>query len=293
MQPIAVWLVARPERAIFILIATFLLPITQIIGSAILVLLVLSQGLTRTAIVAGLAFAALLVLSLFTAVPATQVFEVALTIWLPGIALALLLQRMRSLTLLLQSTALIAMVVIVGLYVVLGDPAVYWRDILEQFAGIWRDAGLQEESEIFAQLQPYAPQMTGIFVAVGWLFYVVVVLAGYAAFISLPDQSDGFGRFSALNFGRVLALVLAVTSLAAMFSAAIWLQNFAFVLFVIFWLQGLAMLHWLKGQGRLPGVVLAAVYVGTVLLGPLLVTAVGVMGYTDAWFNYRPRIAKK
>jgi len=31
----------------------------------------------------------------------------------------------------------------------------------------------------------------------------------------------------------------------------------------------------------------------TVLLGPLLVTAVGVMGYTDAWFNYRPRIDKK
>ncbi len=293
MQPIAVWLVARPERAVFILIATFLLPITQIIGSAILVLLVLSQGLTRTAIVAGLAFAAILVLSLFTAVLATQAFEVALTIWLPGVALALLLQRMRSLTLLLQSTALIAMVVIVGLYVVLGDPAVYWRDILEQFAGMWRDAGLQEESEIFTRLQPYAPQMTGIFVAVGWLFYVVVVLAGYAAYISLPGQSDGFGRFSALNFGRVLALVLTVTSLAAMFSAAIWLQNFAFVLFVIFWLQGLALLHWLKGQGRFPGVVLAAVYVGTVLLGPLLVTAVGVMGYTDAWFNYRPRIAKK
>ena len=293
MQPIAVWLVARPERAVFILIATFLLPITQIFGSAILVLLVLSQGLTRTAIVGGLAFAAIMVLSLFTAVTASQVLEVALSIWLPGIVLALLLQRMRSLTLLLQSTALIAMVAIVGLYVVLGDPAVYWRELLEEFSGIWQDAGLQTESEIFVQLQPYAPQMTGIFVAVGWLFYVVVVLAGYAAYISLPDQSDGFGRFSELNFGRVLALVLAVTSLAAMFSAAIWLQNLAFVLFVIFWLQGLAMLHWLKGQGRFPGVVLAAVYVGTVLLGPLLVTAVGVMGYTDAWFNYRPRIAKK
>lgn len=292
MQPIAVWLVARPERAIFILIATFLLPITQILGSAILVLLVLSRGLARAAIVAGLAFAAILVLALVSAVPVSQLFQVALTIWLPGIALALLLQRMRSLTLLLQTTALVAMLVIVGLYIVLGDPAVYWRDILEEFSGMWRDAGLQQESEIFVQLQPYAPQMTGIFVSIGWLLHVLAFLAGYAGHISLPGQSDGFGRFSDLNFGRVLALVLALTSVAAIFSAAIWLQNFAFVLFVIFWLQGLAMLHWLRGQGRLPGAVLAAVYALTVLLGPLLVTAVGVMGYTDAWFNYRPRLAK-
>lgn len=293
MQPIAVWLVARPERAVFVLIATFLLPITQILGSAILVLLVLSRGLLRAAIIAGTTFAAILVLTLVSAMPVSQLIQVALTIWLPGMALALTLQRMRSLTLLLQATVLLAIAAVIGLYVVLGDPAAYWREILEEFAGMWRDAGLQKESEIFDQLQPYAPQMTGIFVSIGWLLHVVAFLAGYAAFISLPGQSCGFGRFADLNFGRVLALVLALTSLAAMFSAAIWLQNFAFVLFVIFWLQGLAMLHWLRGQGRLPGVVLAVVYAATVLLGPLLVTAVGVMGYTDAWFNYRPRIAKK
>ena len=293
MQPIAVWLVARPERAVFVLIATFLLPITQILGSAILVLLVLSRGLLRAAIIAGTTFAAILVLTLVSAMPVSQLIQVALTIWLPGMALALTLQRMRSLTLLLQVTVLLAIAAVIGLYVVLGDPAAYWREILEEFAGMWRDAGLQKESEIFDQLQPYAPQMTGIFVSIGWLLHVVAFLAGYAAFISLPGQSCGFGRFADLNFGRVLALVLALTSLAAMFSAAIWLQNFAFVLFVIFWLQGLAMLHWLRGQGRLPGVVLAVVYAATVLLGPLLVTAVGVMGYTDAWFNYRPRIAKK
>jgi len=293
VQPIAVWLVARPERAVFVLIATFLLPITQILGSAILVLLVLSRGLLRAAIIAGTTFAAILVLTLVSAMPVSQLIQVALTIWLPGMALALTLQRMRSLTLLLQATVLLAIAAVIGLYVVLGDPAAYWREILEEFAGMWRDAGLQKESEIFDQLQPYAPQMTGIFVSIGWLLHVVAFLAGYAAFISLPGQSCGFGRFADLNFGRVLALVLALTSLAAMFSAAIWLQNFAFVLFVIFWLQGLAMLHWLRGQGRLPGVVLAVVYAATVLLGPLLVTAVGVMGYTDAWFNYRPRIAKK
>jgi uncharacterized protein YybS (DUF2232 family) len=293
VQPLAAWLVARPERAVFILIASFLLPITQILGSAILVLLVLSRGPGRAAVSAAFGFGAILALALVSKVPVSQLFQVVLTIWLPGMALALLLQRMRSLTLLLQTTVLAAMVVIAGLYVVLGDPAAYWYAMLEHFAGVWRDAGLQQEAEIFVELLPYAPQMTGIFVSIGWLLHVVAFLTGYAAYISLPGQSDGFGRFLDLNFGRVLALALALASIAAMITASIWVQNVAFVLFVIFWLQGLALLHWLRRAGRLPTVVLAAVYVLTVLLGPVLITAVGVIGYTDAWFNYRPRIDKK
>lgn len=289
----AAWLVARPERAVFILLASFLLPITQILGSAVLILLVLSRGPGRAAVLAVFGFGALLALALVSKVPVSQVFQVVLTIWLPGMVLALLLQRMKSLTLLLQTTVLAAMVVIGGLYVVLGDPAAYWYAMLEDFAGVWQEAGLQQEADLFVQLLPYAPQMTGIFVSIGWLLHVVALLAGYAAYISLPGQSDGFGRFSDLNFGRVLALVLALASIVAMVTASIWVQNVAFVLFVIFWLQGLALLHWLRRAGRLPTVVLAGVYVLTVLLGPLLVTAVGVMGYTDAWFNYRPRIDKK
>ncbi|MFQ6006029.1 MAG: hypothetical protein ACE5OQ_11050 [Woeseia sp.] len=293
MRPIASWLVARPERAIFILIATFLTPITQILGSAVLVLLTLSRGLGRAALASGIAAAAILVLALASKVPLATLFQVVLTIWIPGMALAVMLQRMRSLTLVLQTTVLVEIAVVVGLYVALGDPASHWREMLKEFAAVWRDAGLQQESDMFMQLLPFAAQMTGIVVSVGWLLHVVAFLAGYAAYVSLPGQSDAFGRFSDLNFGRVLAIALALTSIAAMLSAAVWLQNFAFVLFVIFWLQGLAVLHWLRRQGRLPTVALAGVYVLTVLLSPLLVTAVGLVGYTDAWFDYRPRIAKK
>ncbi len=293
MQPIAAWLVARPERAVFILIATFPLPFTQILGSTVLVLLVLSRGLARAAQVAGIAFGAILLLTLVTTVPAATLFQVALTIWLPGILLALLLQRTRSLTLLLQITVLAALVVVVGLYVVLGDSSAYWQEVLKEFASLLRDGGKLQEADLFIQLLPYTPYMRGFVVSIGWLLHVVAFLAGYAAYISLPGKSDGFGRFSELNFGRVLALVLALTSIVAMASAAVWLENFAFVLFVTFWLQGLAMLHWLRGRGQLPSIVLAAVYVLTVLLGPLLVSAVGIIGYTDAWFDYRPRIARK
>ena len=293
MQPIAAWLVARPERAVFVLIATFPLPFTQILGSAVLVLLVLSRGIARAALVAGIAFVAILVMTLITTVPVQTLIQIALTIWLPGMLLALLLQRTRSLTLSLQITVLAALLVIVGLYVVVGDSSADWQEVFKEFAGLLRDNDKRREADLFIQLLPYAPYMRGFVVSIGWLLHVVAFLAGYAAYMSLPGKSDGFGRFSELNFGRVLALVLALTSIAAMFSAWFWLQNTALLLFAIFWLQGLAVLHWLRARGQFPGILLAAVYVLTVLLGPLLVSAVGVMGYTDAWFDYRLRIARK
>ncbi len=293
MQPIAVWLVARPERAVFVLIATFPLPFTQILGSAVLVLLVLSSGIARAATVAGIAFVAILVMTLVTTVSVQTLIQIALTIWLPGILLALLLQRTRSLTLSLQITVLAALLVIVGLYVVVGDSSADWQEVFKEFAGLLRDNDKRREADLFIQLLPYAPYMRGFVVSIGWLLHVVAFLAGYAAYISLPGKSDGFGQFSELNFGRVLALVLALTSIAAMFSAWFWLQNTALLLFAIFWLQGLAVLHWLRARGQFPGILLAAVYVLTLLLGPLLVSAVGVMGYTDAWFDYRLRIARQ
>ena len=293
MQPIAAWLVARPERAVFVLIATFPLPFTQILGSAVLVLLVLSSGIARAATVAGIAFVAILVMTLVTTVSVQTLIQIALTIWLPGILLALLLQRTRSLTLSLQITVLAALLVIVGLYVVVGDSSADWQEVFKEFAGLLRDNDKQQEADLFIQLLPYAPYMRGFVVSIGWLLHVVAFLAGYAAYISLLGKSDGFGRFSELNFGRVLALVLALTSIAAMFSAWVWLQNTALLLFAIFWLQGLAVLHWLRARGQFPGILLAAVYVLTLLLGPLLVSAVGVMGYTDAWFDYRLRIARQ
>ncbi len=293
MQRIAAWLVARPERAIFVLIATFPLPFTQILGSTILVLLVLSRGISRAAQAAGIAFVAILAMTLVTTVPTQTLIQVAVTIWLPGILLALLLQRTRSLNLSLQITALVALLVVVGLYVVAGDSSADWQEVFKEFASLLRANGKQPEADLFIQLLPYASYMRGFVVSIGWLMLVVAFLAGYAAFLSLPGQPEGFGRFSELNFGRVLALVLALLSIAAMFSASNWLQNIALPLFAIFWLQGLAVLHWLRARDQIPGILLAAVYVLTVMLAPLLVTGVGVMGYTDAWFDYRTRIAKK
>ena len=104
---------------------------------------------------------------------------------------------------------------------------------------------------------------------------------------ALPGKSDEFGRFRDLDFGRVLALVMALTSAAALVSGALWLQSTAFVMFAMFWLQGLAIVHWSHSQGYLPTFGMAVVYLLMPFLNVILLMGLAVTGYIDAWFRFR------
>ena len=55
--------------------------------------------------------------------------------------------------------------------------------------------------------------------------------------------------------------MMAIASLLALVVDGVLLQNIAFVLFVVFWIQGLPIVHWMHAQQILP---LGAVVAGTV-----------------------------
>ena len=133
------------------------------------------------------------------------------------------------------------------------------------------------------------PQMTMLFVFTAWTFYVLITLAGYALFQALPGRQAAYGRFSDLNLGRVLATIMAIASVGAVLTGWAWMQNLGFVAFAVFWLQGLAILHWLHAAGRLPFFAVVAVYALLPFLNVLLVISLAVVGYMDAWFDFRAR----
>jgi uncharacterized protein YybS (DUF2232 family) len=153
---------------------------------------------------------------------------------------------------------------------------------------------LQGQADILlTQQDVIAPQMTILVVFTTWSLYVAVLLLGYALLQMLPGQSNRFGRFADLSFGRVLAITMAIVSLTAMVSGANWLQNVAFLLFAVFWIQGLAIAHWLHAEKRLPGIAVVLVYVLLPVLNLLMVLGLAVAGYVDAWFGFRQRALKQ
>jgi hypothetical protein len=117
----------------------------------------------------------------------------------------------------------------------------------------------------------------------------VMLLLGHSLYQHGPGEREDYGRFRDLNLGRVIASAMAVTSVVAFLAQLAWLQSVAFVMFAVFSLQGIAIMHWLHAEGMVPVFLLVLMYGTMVVLSPIVVTAMAVLGYIDAWFNLRRR----
>lgn len=294
MQSVATWLVARPHNAVLALAATLLLPVLHIFSGAIIVLIMLQRGLRQAVLLGGIAGLLLVAVAFFVQAPVGQVaFSIVATL-LPSVLLAALLFRTRSLALTLQVSAIIAGIAILVFELSVADPVAYWQPLVKMLEE-WAAANdLQVQGQLLvAEPELAAQMMTLAAVLTRWMLYAVYLLFGYQLYRSLPGETGNFGRFCDLTFGRVIALIMALMSVIGFASGSQLLQDTAVVLFAIFWLQGLAIVHWLHAEGHLPFFVVIMTYVLMLVLHVFLVLALAVLGYTDAWFGYRRRAAKQ
>lgn len=287
MQAIAAWLVSRPQNAVLGLAVTLLLPAPQLTSGVIMVLLVLGQGTKLAVIEACIAASVLLTVSLLFGVSIASIVMLMVGTWLPVFLLATLLSGSRSLTLTVQVSVIVAAVAMLGFYVVVVDPVAFWQPYMTMMAELVAKNNLQLNLELLT-----AEIMTVSAVLAFWLLYTVGLLLGYALYRRLPPETRDFGWFRNLNLGRVIAFTMALTSLFAFVVDVTWLQNLAFVLFVVFWMQGLAIVHWMHAERQLPLAALIAVYALLPFLQVLLMTALAVFGYMDAWFDFRRRLKR-
>jgi hypothetical protein len=287
VQALASWLVARPQNAVLGLAITLLLPAPQLTSGVIMVLLVLAQGTKLAVIEASIAASVLLTVSLVFGVSIASIATLMAGTWVPVLLLAVLLVSSRSLTLTMQVSVIIAVLTMMGFYIVVVDPVAFWEPYVATMVELVKQNNLQLNTELLS-----AEVMTVSAVLAFWMLYTVGLLLGYAVYKRLPRETGDFGRFRDLNFGRVIAFTMALTSMLAFVVDVTWLQNLAFVMFVIFWMQGLAIVHWMHGQGQLPLAAVIAVYALLPFLQVLLMTVLAVFGYTDAWFGFRRRMKK-
>lgn len=287
MQAIAKWLLARPHNAVFALVVTLVLPASQLTSGAVLVLLVLGQGARFAIVEASIAAAILAVMSLILGNSLASVIILAAGTWVPVGLLALSLVTMRSLTLTLQVSVIAAVAVMLFFKIAVPDPAAFWQPYLDEMVTVIRENGMQLDTTMLT-----AEIMTISAVLVFWMLFTGALLLGYGLYCRLPIETVDYGRFRDLNFGRVIAFGLALASLLAFAIGATWLQNVAFIVFVMFTMQGLAMVHWLHSEGMLPKIAVVSTYVLLPLLQVLLVMVLALIGYTDAWFGFRRRFKK-
>lgn len=293
MQAVAAWLVARPLNSVLALAATVSLAWLSFLSGVVMMLLVLHKGPQRALVDMLLASALLAGVGLLVQAPLVQVVVGALSMWLPALLFGTLLRKTRSLTLMVQLSVIIVVAGMLGFYLAVPDPVSFWRRVLETLIEVWRELGLTDQASMIASdVDSLAGQMTMIVALALWAVHTSNAILGYLFYRQMPDEPADYGRFRDLNLGRVIAINMALVSAIAYASDAVWLQNIAFVLFLVFFLQGLAVVHWLYNEGQMPVFGLIAVYVLMPILSIILLMGLAALGVIDTWFRLRRVRAK-
>jgi hypothetical protein len=293
---LVLWLRRHRLPRIALVLGTFLLPLTNVVSAALVVMTARAEHWRSAAVDVLVAIAALGALLAYTsdvggqASPTPAILGAA-ALWGGSLLAGALLGRYRSVDLTLQVLVIAVAVGVLGATVAVPDARAYWEPILK---GLIEAAGLPVAGGLPAGwLGTVAALMHGV---IGASLLSTLVLA---VMLGLWLDRDGEGaewrrRFLELRLGRVLsvATVLAVAALAAGLPALG--GGLLLVLGTAFATQGLAIVHWTADERSWPRVWPLALYAPLLVGAPpaglmLLLLALG--GLADNFVALRRRRA--
>lgn len=214
----------------------------------------------------------------------------ALVSWTPLWLLAIVLRQTRTQGAALAAGGLLVAATVVAVRIIFGDPVAWWTDVLE-----WIVSLLSLSGDLGPFIDRIAPLMTGV-VAAGALLGLAVTLIIARWWHAVLDRPGGFGEeFRALRMPRYLGYAALVLAAVAWFADG-WLSRLAYewlmLLFVLFGLQGVALVHYVVNRRNASVVWLVCLYVALAIMpepASEVVLGLALVGLTDTWVDYRRR----
>lgn len=269
-----------------------LVPPATWLSAATIVLVTLVNGPQRGLITTGLALLGTAVFSyLIFSAPQIAVIFVLLA-WLPAWLVAMLLRQTVSLAFSLQvlgAMTLLAVVMIYALYPNFGE---LWREPLDvmvaQLVQQSEEFSLQELKQTEEWLIEFLPGLFASSLMFGTMLSLFIGRWWQAVFYN----PGGFAEeFQSLNLGKTSAVI----ALALMLMAAVIDNVFTFalatVVFVLYLIQGLSLLHAVVKKRQVSASWLFVFYMVMFFI-PHLVLLMVFAGITDPWLDIRQRTAK-
>jgi len=304
MRALAGFIVAGPLQATLVIALCTALsflapPLTSILaygGAAALALYGLHAGARAGLLALAGAAAATGVLTELVLHQGLAVVVTSLLLWVPVLLAALVLRVSRSLALAMLVLAGLAMLLVLLIFVLLGDPGSWWEARLELLAeALAGQPELAIDKEAVAQfIATVAPLMTGT-MAAGLSFAALTCVILGRWFQALLVNPGGLRRdFYALRMGRAVSLlavgIVAVATLGLGVLSNLALQ-WSLIAMVPFLFVGLAVMHASLANLKAARGWLIALYVLMSLLPQVLLMVV-LVGILDPWLELRRRTGK-
>jgi len=216
-----------------------------------------------------------------------------LAAWLPAWLLTHFVRQSGSLSLGLLAGAGLGLLLVLGAYVVIGDPTQAWHQYVDQvMLPALQQAGLDSasRSQVKSELGRAAPILTGMLAAImtlGWLVALMLARWWQAQLV----RPEGFRQeFHGLRLGRSAAAVAILVAVGGVLPGGVGTVavNLAWVLAVLFLFQGLAVVHGLlAGKPAVTGW-LVGLY-ALLLIVPYSILLLAATGIADNWADFRRR----
>lgn len=272
---------------------SLLIPPISYLSGAIVALATLRNGASEGGlIVAGSAALAGAFTWFMVGTPYPVIAFAAIT-WLPVWLLAGVLRTSGSQGAALATAAAMGAALTVAFHLTLGDPAGWWREVLDEFINQrFAPSDPAAQARIDELLDAWAPAMTAFLgAAVTFGFVLTLLLARW--WHAVLDNPGGFGReFRELRIDRRMGIVVAVLALATLVFnrasgglAADLLAPAA----TIFLFQGLAVAHAVVAAREASVGWLVGLYVLLGLLPPHVGVVLACLGFVDSWVDLRRR----
>lgn len=298
MKPLAAFVMRGRSLAALVAagaaVLFWLFPPVLIVSGATVALVTLRRGAVEGAGIMALGGVGAVILSGLALGTPWPMLEVLPACWLPVWLLALVLRATVSLSRTLQAAALLGLLGVIGFYLALGDPAVWWGAVLGQWELRLTALAAAERATLealLALLKAWAPYLPGQAVGAILLFVLGGLLLGRWQQALLFNPGGFQQEFHELRLGRPLATLTLALFGAALLSGWPPLANALLVLGLLYTVQGMALAHAVALKRRLSPAWLVLFYL--LLLVPLLSQWVMAMGVADAWADFRNRVRPK
>ena len=269
---------------------SLMMPPVSVVSSATVALVTLRRGAYEGLYVLGCSSLAAALLGFLALGNFQFALLYVMVLWLPVWLISIILREGQHLSLAVEIAVLIGIVCVIGFYLYAPDPIALWKAVLSQM--IPADVPVADIQRTIDILVHY---MTGVIAAgsvFGLLFGLFLGRWWQANLYNPGGFRQEFLSLSTkprISIGAIVVLIIAVTSPVGISEIA-W--NVCILLFVLFTVIGVAVLHYAFSMMKLGRYMVPMFYI-TLFLIPHAMLIVGLVGLSDPWLNLRKKIESK
>jgi len=269
---------------------SLMMPPVSVVSSATVALVTLRRGAYEGLYVLGCSSLAAALLGFLALGNFQFALLYVMVLWLPVWLISIILREGQHLSLAVEIAILIGIVCVIGFYLYAPDPVALWKAVLSQM--IPADVPVADIQRTIDILVHY---MTGVIAAgsvFGLLFGLFLGRWWQANLYNPGGFRQEFLSLSTkprISIGAIVVLIIAVTSPVGISEIA-W--NVCILLFVLFTVIGVAVLHYAFSMMKLGRYMVPMFYI-TLFLIPHAMLIVALVGLSDPWLNLRKKIESK